>query len=122
MNAAAPAASPLSVSSLAQLTLSLMAIIALILVLSWVLKRTRLTGTRGRGQFCVLDEIALSPRERVVLLRFGESQLLVGIGAGGMVGLTPLATPVVLQASVGAPAPAFADRLRELMKRPGTTP
>jgi flagellar protein FliO/FliZ len=121
MSGIAPAASPLSVGSLAQLSLSLMAIIALLLAIGWVLKRTRLGASRGRGQLRVLDELALSPRERVLLLRVGDSQVLLGIGAAGIVGLTPLATPIVLPPAAPAPAPAFADRLREFMQRPGTT-
>jgi flagellar protein FliO/FliZ len=112
-------ASPLSVSSLAQLTLSLIAIVALILAVSWVLKRFKLAGPRGRGEITVLDELAVGPRERIVLLSVGDSQVLVGIGAGGVVGLAPLSTPIVLKGV--APVPAFADRLRELMKRPGAT-
>jgi len=81
------------------------------------LKRLRLAGPRGRGEILVLDELALGPRERVVLLRVGDAQVLVGVGAGGLVGLTPLATPIAL--SGAAAAPVFADRLREFMKRPG---
>ena len=114
-----PASSSLSVSSLAQLTLSLVAIVALILAVGWVLKRFRLAGPRGRGQITVLDELSLSPRERIMLIRVGESQLLVGVGAGGVVSLSPLATPISLDAAAPA-APLFADRLREFMKRPGT--
>jgi flagellar protein FliO/FliZ len=110
------AASPLSVSSLAQLTLSLVAIVALIFAISWVLKRLKLAGPRGRGQISVVDELTVGPRERIMLIRVGDSQVLVGVSAGGVVGLAPLATPIVLNAS--APPPAFADRLREFMKRP----
>jgi flagellar protein FliO/FliZ len=113
----APAVSPLSVSSLAQLTLSLFAVVALIFAISWVLKRFKLAGPRGRGEIMVLDELALGPRERIVLLRVGGSQVLVGVGTGGVVGLTPLDTPIVL--SGASTAPAFADRLRDFMKRPG---
>ena len=102
---------------MAQLTLSLVAIVALILAISWILKRCKLSGPRSRGQITVLDELSLSPRERIVLVGVGESQVLVGIGAGGMVGLTPLAAPIVLRAAT--PAPVFAERLREFMKRPG---
>ncbi len=116
MTAAQPA-SPLSVASLAQLTLSLVAIVALIFAVSWLLKRFRLAGPRGRGEIAVLDELAVGPRDRIVLIRVGESQVLVGVGTAGMVSLTPLATPIVLK---GPPdIPAFADRLREFMKRPG---
>ena len=52
-----------------------------------------------------------------MLLRVGDRQVLVGIGAGGMVALTPLSTPIALKES--PPTPVFADRLREFMKRPG---
>jgi flagellar protein FliO/FliZ len=115
---AAPA-SPLSAGSLTQLTLSLLAIVALIVALSWALKRFKMAGARGRGEIAVIDELALGPRERIVLLRVGESQVLVGIGAGGVVGLTPLATAIVTKAPPDAPV--FADRLREFMRRPGSS-
>ena len=110
-------ASPLSVSSVAQLTLSLVAILALIFAISWALKRLKLAGPRGRGDLSVLDELAVGPRERILLIRVGESQVLVGVGASGVVGLTPLATPIVPGGA--PPAPVFADRLREFIKRPG---
>jgi hypothetical protein len=41
--------------------------------------------------------------------------VLIGIGAGGIVPLTPLSTPIAVQQA--AASPAFADRLRDLMKR-----
>jgi flagellar protein FliO/FliZ len=107
------------VSSLAQLTLSLAAIVALIFAVSWALKRLKLAGPRGRGEIAVIDQLALGPRERIVLVRVGEAQVLIGVGAGGIVGLTPLAAPLALKP--GAPPPVFADRLREFMKRPGAT-
>ena len=119
MSGLAAPASPLSAGSLTQLTLSLLAIVALIVALSWALRRLKMAGVRGRGEIAVIDELALGPRERIVLLRVGESQVLVGIGAGGVVGLTPLATAVVAKAP--PEAPLFADRLREFMRRPGSS-
>jgi len=110
-------ASPLSVGSLTQLTVSLIAIVALILAISWALKRLRLAGPRGSGEIVILDELSVGPRDRIVLVRVGESQVLVGVGASGLVPLTPLATPIVLKG--GIRTPAFAERLREMMKRPG---
>jgi flagellar protein FliO/FliZ len=104
------------VGSLSQLTLSLVAIVALIFVISWALKRLRLAGPRGSGEIAVVDELSVGPRDRIVLVRVGESQLLVGIGASGIVPLTPLSAPIVLKG--GGRAPAFADRLRDIMKRP----
>jgi flagellar protein FliO/FliZ len=120
MTAMAQPASPLSIGSLTQLTLSLIAIVALILAIGWVLKRFRLNTARGSVDSEVLDQLSLGPRERVVLIRIGEAQILVGVGAGGIVPLTPLPTPISLKALKGAPA--FADRLRDIMKRPGGSP
>ena len=118
MTGMAQPASPLSVGSLTQLTLSLIAIVALILVISWALKRLKLAGPRGSGQIAVVDELSIGPRDRIALIRVGESQVLVGIGASGLVPLTPLAVPIVLKDG-GTPTPAFAERLREIMKRTG---
>ncbi len=116
MTAIAPPASPLSVGSLTQLTLSLAAIIALILAIGWMLKRFKLAVPRSTGDMAVLDELKVGPRERILLVRVGESQVLVGISASGLTPLAPLAASIALK--ITAPAPPFADRLRDLMKRP----
>ena len=118
MTGMAQPASPLSVGSLTQLTLSLIAIVGLILVISWALKRLKLAGPRGSGEIAVIDELSVGPRDRIVLIRVGESQVLVGISASGLVPLTPLAVPIVLE-NDGNRTPAFAERLREMVKRPG---
>ena len=119
MTAMAQPASPLSMSSLTQLTLSLIAIVALILAISWALKRLKLANPRGAGEIAVIEQLNVGPRDRILLIRVGESQVLVGIGAAGMVPLTPLAAPIVLRG--GSPTPVFAERLRDLMRRPGST-
>jgi len=62
MTGMAQPASSLSVSSMAQLTLSLIAIVALIFAIGWVLKRFKLGNLRSRGAITVLDELALGPR------------------------------------------------------------
>jgi len=117
MTGMAQPASPLSVGSLAQLTLSLIAIVALILAISWVLKRLKLAGPRGSGEMAVIDETSVGPRERIVLVRVGESQVLVGVSPSGLTPLTPLAAPIVLKGA--AQTPAFAERLRDMIKRSG---
>ncbi len=109
--------SPLSVGSLSQLTLSLLAIVALIFAISWLLKRFKSVLPQGSGDMAVVDQLSIGPRERIALVRVGDQQVLVGIGAGGIVALTPLATPVALTGVTRAPA--FAERLRDMMKRSG---
>jgi flagellar protein FliO/FliZ len=110
-------ASPVSVGGVAQLALSLAAIIALILAVGWVLKKLKFGTVRSRGEITVIDQLSLGPRERIVLVRVGESQVLVGVGSGGLVELTPLAAPIAIKSP--PESAAFADRLRELMKRSG---
>ena len=98
MTAMAQPASPLSIGSLAQLTLSLIAIVALILAIGWVLKRFKLKfAARLRRLAEILDQLSVGPRERVVLVRIGEAQVLLGVGASGIVALTPLSAPIVAQ-------------------------
>jgi flagellar protein FliO/FliZ len=120
MTGMAQPASPLSVGSLGQLCFSLFAIVALILVISWALKRLKLAGPRGSGQIALVDELSIGPRDRIALIRVGESQVLVGISPSGVVPLTPLTVPIVLKDG-GTRAPAFAERLRDIMKRPGSS-
>jgi flagellar protein FliO/FliZ len=120
MTAMAQPASPLSIGSLAQLTLSLIAIVALILAIGWVLKRFKLNAPRGSVDSEILDQLSVGARERVLLIRIGEAQVLLGVGASGIVALTPLSAPIALE--VSGRAPAFAERLRDLMKRPGGVP
>jgi flagellar protein FliO/FliZ len=62
----------------------------------------------------------VGPRERVLLIRIGEAQVLLGVSAGGIVALTPLSAPIQLKAA--GRVPAFAERLRDMMKRPGGSP
>ena len=71
----------------------------------------------GSANMAVLDQVAVGPRERIALVRVGDHQVLVGIGAGGIVPLTPLPSPIALRQD-SSPAP-FAERLRDMMKRPG---
>lgn len=120
MTAMAQSASPLSIGSLAQLTFSLIAIVALILAIGWVLKRFKLNAPRGSVDSEVLDQLSVGPRERVLLIRIGEAQVLLGVGASGIVALTPLSATIALKAS--SRPPAFAERLRDMMKRPGGAP
>jgi flagellar protein FliO/FliZ len=119
-------ASPLSAGSLAQFTLSLVAVVGVIFAISWLLKRFKVVMPRGRGDIAIIDQLSLGPRERILLIAVGDAQVLVGVGQTGMVALTPLATPIATtrttRPTAGAAAPSFAERLREYMKKPGGAP
>ena len=83
---AAPAASTAHTSggSLVEVTLALLAIVALIGGLAWLMKRMRGFGTAGHDRIQVLSERALGPKERCVLVRVGTTEILVGVAAGSV--------------------------------------
>jgi flagellar protein FliO/FliZ len=120
---AAPATAPPQgpgVGDLLQMALSLVVVIGFILALTWILGRLRGAARHASGSLSVIAEVAVGPKERVVLVKVGEAQTLVGVGASGVVSLDLLATPVTIEAthSIGS----FADKLKTLMTRTEAKP
>ena len=114
---AATSASGQAAAGLLQTSLSLILVLAVILGLAWAARRLRLAPGRRSAALSVLAEVPLGPKERVVLLKVGDGQALVGVGADGVRSLTLLATTVAVSE---APAePGFATRLAEAMRRGG---
>ena len=83
---AAPAASatPTAGGGLFEVTLALLAIVALIAGLAWLMKRMRGFGIAGHDRIQVLSERALGPKERCVLVRVGTTEILIGVAAGSV--------------------------------------
>ncbi|MCZ8129758.1 MAG: flagellar biosynthetic protein FliO [Steroidobacteraceae bacterium] len=112
--APAPAAAPDPVGGLLQVLLSLGFILAVIVGLAWLATRLRLTPRAASSALRVLADVPVGPKERVVLLKVGDSQALVGVGADGVRALRLLERQVELPADAGGPN-AFAERLKSLM-------
>jgi flagellar protein FliO/FliZ len=115
-NGLAPVAA-VPVAGLLQLSLSLAVVVGLIFAVSWLLKRFNLTAPRASRAMAVLDELAVGPRDRLLLVRVGQTQVLLGVGANGVVSMTPLSA--VIEVPSTAPVTSFAARLREMMNRSG---
>jgi flagellar protein FliO/FliZ len=84
---AAPASSaaPSAGGGFAEVTLALILILALIAGLAWVTKRMR--GFGGRGAYSriqVLSEATIGLKERCVLVRVGDTDILVGVAQGNV--------------------------------------
>jgi flagellar protein FliO/FliZ len=83
---AAPAASSAHSTGggLAEVTLALLAVVALIAGLAWLAKRMRGFGAvgGGRDRIQVLSNQVLGPKERCVLIRIGETDILIGVAQG----------------------------------------
>ena len=109
-----PAIVPASpMASMLQGMVGLAIVVALIFVAGWVLRKI---GPRARstGAVQVIGGASVGPREKVVVVKFGQQTLLLGV-ASGHVSLLHAATPedlVDAPASTTPAAPRFIDRLR----------
>ncbi len=122
--AAAPAATSASPAATAaggfvSVALSLLLILAVIVGLAWIATRLRLTPRAASAGLKVLADVAVGAKERVVLLKVGDAQALVGVGPDGVRSLSLLERAVVLppEEQTGA----FALRMRALLQ-PGQKP
>lgn len=82
--AGAAGAGPLAQEGVAplRLLLSLAAVIGLILVLAFVLRRLPGMGVARSGELRVVGSVPVGSRERVVLVEAGGNRMLVGVAPG----------------------------------------
>lgn len=78
---------------LIRMVLSLAAVLAMVGVFAWLAKRFRGGQLQG-GLIQIVSGLSLGPKERVVLLRVGEEEILVGMSPAGMQQLHVLNRPV----------------------------
>jgi flagellar protein FliO/FliZ len=100
-----------------QVLFSLAFILAVIVALAWLATRLRLTPRTASSALKVLADVPVGPKERVVLLKVGDAQALVGVGADGVRPLRLLERGIDVPEDEAAPN-AFADRLKQLMTPP----
>ncbi len=108
---------PISMASLWQLTLGMLMVLALIVGLAWVLKRTGRFQMAAGGGLRILGGLSMGARERVVLLQVGETQLLVGVAPGRVQTLHVLEQPLPVAAHSLHNGSAFADQLGRFLHK-----
>jgi len=108
---------PMAVSNLWQLTLGMVVVLAVMLGLAWILKRTGKFQMAAGGGLKILGGLSIGSRERVVLLQVGETQLLVGVAPGQVQALHVLDQPLETQAQPDGSG--FADQLGRMMRKGG---
>jgi flagellar protein FliO/FliZ len=113
----APSAAP-SFSGLGQVTFALLVVLAAVFLVAWLVRRVRSFGNRVGTALDVLAEIPLGQKERAVLLKVGQTQILVGVAPGQVKTLHVLTEPIELKTPAVADArPSFkALMLRSLGK------
>lgn len=91
---------------------SLVLVVGLILALGWLAKRMPgMQRGAATGQLRVVASVALGPRDRAVVVDVGGTQLLLGVGSGGVRALHTLEQP--LPATEAAAASPFAQVLAQ---------
>jgi len=71
--------SPIDTGTLVDTLLGLGAILALIFVLAWLIKRTGKFQASGNGEIKILSALPLGTRERAVLLEVSGERVLIGV-------------------------------------------
>lgn len=120
LNAAERAPSPIGMAHevmdggfLLQFLAGLVVVLVSIVGLAWLLKRAGGLRASARGTLRVIDGIALSTRERLVLVQVGETQVLLGVAPGRISRVHVLEENVVAVPESVAP-PSFAARLKQV--------
>ena len=90
----AKAVSASAAGDLAQVTLSLMLVLAAVFAAAWVVRRLKNFGRPGAGAIQIVADIALGTKERAVLIQVGAQQLLIGVAPGRVNTLHVLTEPV----------------------------
>jgi flagellar protein FliO/FliZ len=110
--------SALSTSALVETLLGLLLVLAIIVLLAWLVKRTNRFTSSANGQMKILGGLSLGPRERAVLIQVGDQQLLVGVTSQHVQTLHVLDTPLSTTENTEQSMP-FSARLQDMIKQRG---
>jgi flagellar protein FliO/FliZ len=118
VTAAAEGPADLASAAVPNVLLGLLGVVVVILAVAWVARRVLQIQPTAGGQLRVVGGLSLGPRERVVLIQAGPTQMLLGVSPGRIQTLHVLDAP--LETTLPEPAPGgFAAQLRGLMERQG---
>ena len=101
------------------MVLGLATVVVLIFALAWAARRFGRMQSLPIGALRVLGGLSLGTRERVVLIKVGDTQLLLGVAPGRIETLHVLAEPIETSISPVAPPGArnFSERLQSALRR-----
>jgi len=85
-----------SVGGLGQVTLALLIVLGAVFAVAWIVKRMRGFGNRVGNAIDVIADIPLGQKERAVLLKVGQAQILIGVAPGRVNTLHVLTEPIDL--------------------------
>ncbi len=113
---AAPAAPhPVEGPSLMPMIGALFLVLALLGAAVWVLRRTGIAPRGAGNTLRMVGQLALGPRERVVIVEVGDRWWMLGVGAGGVTRIGTLPKGETANAE-SHPATSFGTLLERLRK------
>lgn len=107
---------PVSTSSILQVIVGLVVVLAVIAVSAFVLKRMGRFSSLDNGVLKVVATLTMGTRDRIVLLQAGEQQIVVGISPGRMQTLCQLEKPVEIDDADVKSSGSFSEKLVSAMK------
>lgn len=112
------AGAPDTIATVATLGLGLLAVIAVIFISAWGIRRVQGMGGVNSQAMKVVAVLSVGQRERVALIDVGEKQILIGITPQSVRTLHVFDEPVVKPSAPGAGGD-FASRLQQVLGRSG---
>ncbi len=67
-----------------EVTFALLLVLGVIVLLGWLTRRMRRIGVGGHDRIQLLSDRVVGPKERLVLVRVGDTDILVGVAAGNV--------------------------------------
>ncbi len=108
---------PLDSGKVIQIILGLVLVLLVIGGLTWFLRHVMRLQPTMSGQLQILGGLSMGPRERVVLLKVGDTQLLLGVSPGRIEALHVLDKPVAEMPESTEPRDSgFSQHLSRLLR------
>jgi len=99
---------------LTQSAAGLLIVLVSVVTLAWMMKRFGRLQSSTKGALRMVDGMALSTRERIVLVQVGDTQILLGVAPGRVEAVHVLDKPVLAEGGEEITG-SFASRLREVL-------
>ena len=113
-----PSARMVSTADVAQWLLALLAVLAIFAIAVWLLRKTGGFSPAGKSQLALLGGLSLGMRERLVLVKVGDKQILLGVTPGRIDNLMTLEGEQRLFQSPATSndSATFAAKLQQIMR------
>ena len=102
---------------LTQVMFGLACVLALIGGCAWLVRKMAPGALAGAGGLKVVGGVLVGPKERVVVVEFGDSWLLLGVTARQVSLLHSLPRPGNADSQMAASSPQFADWLKQFLQK-----